>query len=226
MKTRTRSAALTPLHPPKETKRGTAWEPVRNATRKRPGSRALSRKTPGPKSAWWPSFRSSLRPGLERDTQLMPWLIAESVCDEVSRFLGVELPARYAVWIEARAEVSYAKPGHFRKLMRGRGNAPRDWLRVYMRHWLAALLGTERPDLYECLPDTYALGHPLPPPVHPRRRWHNNRKPLHPPRDWDPQRVLEHRRWRWLVKHLPANPDAERPTLPNAVTAANERAGV
>jgi hypothetical protein len=179
--------------------------------------------TPTPKSDWWPKFRQSLRPGLERDTQLMPWLIAESVCTEVSRFLGIELPARYSVWIEARAEVSYARFDHFRKLMRGRGNAPRDWLRAFMRHWLAGLLGVERPDLYECLPDSFGLGHPLPPGVHPRRRWHGNGRPLHAPRGWNPQRVLQHRRWRWLVKRLPARTDAERQTLQNAVTAPDQQ---
>ncbi len=36
---------------------------------------------------------------------------------------------------------------------------------------------------------------------------------------WNPQRILEHRRWRWLAKHLPARTDAERDTLQNAVTA-------
>ena len=152
----------------------------------------------------------------------MPWLIAESVCAEVSGFLGLDLPARYAVWIEARAEVSYARFDHFRKLMRGRGNASREWLRVYMRHWLAGLLGVERPDLYECLPESFAVGHPLPPGVHPRRRWHGNGKPLYAPRDWNPQRILEHRRWRWLAKRLPARTDAERTTLENAVTATDQ----
>ncbi len=78
----------------------------------------------------------------------MPWLIAESVCAEVSRFLGLALPPRYAVWIEARAEVSYTRFVHFRQLMRGRGNAPHDWFRAFMRHWLASLLGVERPDLF------------------------------------------------------------------------------
>jgi hypothetical protein len=144
------------------------------------------------------AVRDTLRPGLERDTTLMPWLIAETVCGEVARFLDVEIPSRYADWIEARAELAYANNRHFRKLMRGRGNAPRDWLYVFMRHWISGLLGEERPDLYECLPDTYALGHPLPPPVVPRRRWRGDGRPLHPPLDWNPARILNHRRWRWL----------------------------
>ncbi len=159
-------------------------------------------KRPGVPPCASPSWRlcvNALRPGLERDTELMPWLTADTVCGEVARFLDVAIPARYSDWLEAKAERCYARHPHFRKLMRGRGNAPRDWLRVFMRHWLAALLGTERPDLYECLPDTYALGHPLPPPVRPRRRWRGGGRPLYPPRDWNPERVLCHRRWRWLL---------------------------
>ena len=151
----------------------------------------------------------------------MPWLMAETVCGEVARFLDVEIPVRYAAWLEARAELTYAKGGHFRKLMRGRGNAPRDWLRVHMRHWLAGLLGTERPDLYECLPDTFALGHSLPPPVRPRRRWHGNGKALHPPRDWNPQRVLEHPRWCWLMRRFPTATQAEQATPPDGVNATD-----
>ena len=222
MKTGTRSAAFTPLQRTNGVKRRTIPVPVRLRSSKRTEVRAPARVRRQPKAPdWWTAFRKTLRPGLERDTHLMPWLVAESVCTEAACFLGVGIPVRYAAWIEARAELTYAKGGHFRKLMRGRGNAPRDWLRVFMRHWLAGLLGVERPDLYECLPDMFALGHPLPPPVHPRRRWHDNGKPLHPPMEWNPQRVLQHRHWRWLVKRLPARTESERQTLPNAVTATD-----
>jgi hypothetical protein len=62
----------------------------------------------------------------------MPWLIADTVCSEVSRFLGVEIPARYSDWLDAKAERCYANHRHFRTLMRGRGNAPRDWLYAFM----------------------------------------------------------------------------------------------
>ncbi len=114
----------------------------------------------------WRRFRLTLRPGLERDTQLMPWLIADTVCGEVARFLGVEIPARYSDRLDAKAERCYARHDHFRKLMRGRGNAPRDWLYAFMRHWLAASLDLERPDLYQCLPEDFILGHRLPPGQH------------------------------------------------------------
>jgi hypothetical protein len=85
--------------------------------------------------------------------------------------------------------------------MRGRGNAPRDWLYAFMRHWLAAWLDLERPDLYQCLPEDFNLGHRLPPGRHPLIRRKGFVPTLLPkPRPWDACRVLEHRRWRWLTR--------------------------
>ena len=71
----------------------------------------------------------------ERDTQLMPWLIADTVCGEVSRFLGVGIPVRYSDWLDAKAERCYARHRHFRKLMRGRGNAPCQGQTAMRRPW-------------------------------------------------------------------------------------------
>jgi hypothetical protein len=163
------------------------------------GSRAFYSLSTAETRRDWRRFRLTLRPGLERDTQLMPWLIADSVCDEVSRFLGVEIPARFSDWLDAKAERCYANHRHFRKLMRGRGDAPCDWLYAFMRHWLAALLDLERPDLYQCLPEGFNLGHRLPRGLHPLIRRKGCVPTLLPkPRLWDARRVLEHRRWAWL----------------------------
>jgi hypothetical protein len=201
MKKLNRRAALTPRQHRKATGRRDSHAAGRIPATKRLGcktsarARRVRRKTP----EWWPAFRASLRPGLERDTQLMPWLIADSVCGEVSGFLGVEIPARYSDWLDAKAERCYARHDHFRKLMRGRGNAPRNWLYAFMRHWLAALLDLERPDLYQCLPEDFNLGHRLPPGLHPlirRKGFVPNLRPK--PRPWDARRVLEHHRWAWL----------------------------
>ena len=86
-----------------------------------------------------------------------------------------------------------------RALLRGRSTAPRDWLYAYMRHWLAAFLDLERPDLYQCLPEDFNLGHPLPPSPQPRiRRKGFAPRPLPEPRPWDARRVLAQRRWAWL----------------------------
>jgi hypothetical protein len=128
----------------------------------------------------------------------LPWAIAESICQEVAVFLGVPLPRRYARWLTAKAEVCFQKNEYFRRHVRGQGNAPRAYLYMNMRHWLAALIGTERRDLWACLPPSFDLGHRLPPGQHPRQ----NRRtsgPLPPPRRWRPELVLTHPRWHWLA---------------------------
>jgi hypothetical protein len=146
-------------------------------------------------------MRASFRPGLERDTDLLPWLIAESVCQEVSRFLEVELPARYAVWLEAKAEICYAGHRRFRKLMRDRGNAPREWLCAFMRHWLGSILQLERPDLCRLLPPGFAYGETLPRETLRAAGTGGRLRPYPPPaRAWDPARVTWHRRWAWLAR--------------------------
>ena len=128
----------------------------------------------------------------------MPWVIAESVCREVSDFLDIQLPSRYAMWLDAKADLCFQKNPRFRRQMRYRGNTPRDLLWRYMRHWLSALLGTERRDLWYCLPPEFDLGHPLPRGEH--GRWNRrNRLPLPPPRRWKPELVLTHRNWQWLA---------------------------
>jgi hypothetical protein len=143
--------------------------------------------------------RLTLRPGLERDTQLMPWLLAETVCAEASQFLDVDLPARYAAWLEAKAELCYSGDRHFSKLMRGRGNAPREWLCAFMRHWLASFLHLERPDLYKRLPISFANGKRLPLDAHPLKNGADSiRGFLFSPRGWEESRVTRHFRWAWL----------------------------
>jgi len=145
------------------------------------------------------AWRLSLPAGMERDTLLMPSAIAESVCAEVSRFLDVPLPARYAIWLEAKAHRCYSAHRHFYKLMQAGGNVARDRLFMFMRHWLASMVHLERPDLSCCLPVTFGDGKRLPPGTHPRinrvvsySRW------LPAPRDWNESQVTRHHRWAWL----------------------------
>jgi len=103
----------------------------------------------------------SLPAGIERDTLLWPEVIAETVCAEVSRFLNVEMPAAYAGQMAAKAERCYAGNSHFRKLMRGRGNAPRAWLYAFMRHWLCGIFHRTHPQWLRRLPLDYCLGKPI-----------------------------------------------------------------
>jgi hypothetical protein len=135
---------------------------------------------------------------------MVPLWIAESVCAEAARFLGEDLPARYAEWLAARAERCYRGIAHFRRSMQARGTGGRDNLRMFMRHWLASLLLLERPDLYRALPPAFDLGLPLPPGTRPRVN-HRSSLPLPKALAWNPDRVLQHRHWRFLAAPSPAS---------------------
>ena len=111
--------------------------------------------------AWQREFLAALRPGIERQTELMPWVIADSVLGEASRWLGTDLPPEWADWLDARAERCFARRGQFRRLISARGNcgnAGRDNVYRFMRHWLASRLARARPALYRRLPPSYSFG--------------------------------------------------------------------
>ena len=122
-------------------------------------TRAHRRK---PRPAWQREFLAELRPGIERKTQLMPWLIADSVLGEACCWLNTELPPEWADWLDARAERCFARRRQFHRLISAR-NAGRDNLCKFMRHWLASRLARERPELFRRLPFTYSLGVELDP---------------------------------------------------------------
>ncbi len=103
----------------------------------------------------------SLRPGIERDTLLMPWLIADSVIHEASCFLDVQLPVEWSDWLDQRAERCYARNQQFRQFVRRKENSGRNCLYRFFRHWLAGKLQKERLSLFQRLPRTYLLGAPL-----------------------------------------------------------------
>jgi hypothetical protein len=103
-------------------------------------------------------WKESLRPGIERDTELMPWLIADSVLQEAGWYLGVDLPAEWSDWLDGRAERVYVRHAHFRSMIRGRGNSGRDVLYRFFRHWLAGRLKRERYSLFQRLPVEFGLG--------------------------------------------------------------------
>ena len=136
-----------------------ASRPKKSPSSKKP--RAAVRK---PRPAWTRELLAALRPGIERATHLMPWLIADSVLGEAARFLDTDLPPEWADWLDARAERVFARRGQFHRLISSNasgGNAGRDQLYNFMRHWLASRLARERPELYRRLPWSYSLGRPL-----------------------------------------------------------------
>lgn len=124
----------------------------------------------------------------------MAELTADAICWEVSLFLRVPLPRdRYVRWLAAKAELCFQGNEAFRRKMMD--NRCREWLRVFIRHWLYSLLRCERPDLHADLPESFALGHPLPQ-DRPRPKVYRR---TNAKQSWHPERVLAHPRWRFLV---------------------------
>ena len=108
------------------------------------------------------AWRASLPTALERDTLLMPDAIAESVVQEVERFLEARLPDDFAERLAAKTHYLYPRHRHFHKVLNRPGNRGRNNLYVYMRHWTAGWLKREHSTLYKKLPWSFGQGWPLP----------------------------------------------------------------
>ena len=107
------------------------------------------------------AWRSSLPTALERDTLLMPEVVAENVVQEAERFLKTKLPATFAERLAAKAHYLYPRHKHFHKGMNHPGNRGRENLYMSMRHWTAGGLKRDRYALYKKLPWAYALDRAL-----------------------------------------------------------------
>ena len=99
---------------------------------------------------------------LERDTLLTPEWVAESVVQEVERFLKADLPENFAERLAAKAYHLYPRHKHFHKGMNRPGNRGRENLYMFMRHWTAGWLKRERNPLHKKLPWSFANGQRLP----------------------------------------------------------------
>ena len=101
-------------------------------------------------------------PSIEEATEIVPLWVAESIVNEADAWLRTALPPEWPATFAAKAERCFAGHRQFYRLLSARGangNAGRDNLRRFMRHWLASRLARERPALYRRLPAGYALGH-------------------------------------------------------------------
>lgn len=115
---------------------------------------------------WVP--RRCRRLWIERDTRIVPGDLADAVCGEVSRWLGVALPRSWKVRLAVKADVVYYHNRQFRQGVRRNGRAGRRYLQAFMRHWLAGMLHRRRPDWYERLPSDFCRGADLPEALLPR----------------------------------------------------------
>jgi len=102
---------------------------------------------------------------IELDTPLVPQAAAQAVLEEASGWLGEELPRAWIGVLTEMANSVYAHNTQFRRIIRRSGEAGRDGLWTFMRHWMAGLLYHHQPHLYARLPSSYQVGHPLPPPL-------------------------------------------------------------
>ena len=109
--------------------------------------------------------RTARRPQLEVETPLLALAAAHSVVDEAAALIGRPLPPRLAARLAHRARRVYAHSDSFRRKVRANGDRGRDWLHVFLRHWLAALLSEEYSALYARLPAAFANGAALPAPA-------------------------------------------------------------
>ena len=108
------------------------------------------------------ALRASLPTQLERDTLLTPLWVAETVVQEVERFLKAELPPHWARRLAARAHYLYQRNQHFHKGLNRPGNRGRENLLMFLRHWTAGWLRRERPTLHKKLPWSFGNGQRLP----------------------------------------------------------------
>src|ERR1035438_5356478 len=99
---------------------------------------------------------------IEVDTPIVPRAVAVSVWAETCAWLDEELPREWIRRLAVRADVIYFHNTRFRRKIRGQGNAGRDWLWMFTRHWLAAMIRSRNPQLYARLPASYSTGCDLP----------------------------------------------------------------
>jgi hypothetical protein len=108
------------------------------------------------------AWRDSLPTQLERDTLLTPEWVAETVVQEVERFLNAHPPEDFAERLAAKTYHLYPRHKHFHKGLNRPGKGGLETLLMFMRHWTAGWLKRERPALYKKLPWSYGQGHRLP----------------------------------------------------------------
>jgi hypothetical protein len=100
---------------------------------------------------------------IEEDTPIVPEIVAGAVVDEAARLApdhAAELLSRRAELAAAlveKASATYrANPNSvWSRSIRGGGNRGRDTLYAFMRHWLAADLKRNSPDVFSALPRNY-----------------------------------------------------------------------
>jgi hypothetical protein len=102
------------------------------------------------------------QPRIEECTPIVPRAIAEAVCEEAGVWIQTPLPRGWVRELTAHASTVYAHNQRFARRIRAGGDRGRDYLWMFMRHWLAALLKDRHPQQFSRLPASYSAGADLP----------------------------------------------------------------
>src|ERR1039458_824879 len=124
----------------------------------------------------------------ERATSYCPLYLAWRILDEARDYFRTPIPEAFADKLARRAEAVFARhPFWARKAAPRAGSfkasnfaeasmdrspragsrqfqsqRQREFILMFMRHWLAGVLARERPALFRDLPEAFKVGHPLP----------------------------------------------------------------
>ena len=91
--------------------------------------------------------------------------------DEARDYFRTPIPEAFADKLARRAEAVFAHQPFWARKASPRAGArqqfeyrrQREFILMSMRHWLAGVLARERPALFRALPESFKIGHPLPP---------------------------------------------------------------
>ena len=106
----------------------------------------------------------------ERATSYCPLYLAWRILDEARNYFRTEIPESYARKLARRAEAVFAKHASWARKASPRAGArqqfecrrQREFILMYMRHWLAGVLARERLALFRALPESFKIGLELP----------------------------------------------------------------
>jgi len=95
---------------------------------------------------------------IEEGASLVPEIVAESVIEEVERFLDTGIPHREMTvqGLSMQARATYKANAAWRTKINDRWG--RERLYAFMRHWLASDLKKTAPAIYAKLPSSFSRG--------------------------------------------------------------------
>jgi hypothetical protein len=96
----------------------------------------------------------------ERQTGCCPLILATIMLNQLKNYFWAELPEDLADEVAAKAEIVFAGNARWRQKFQGRHG--REYLEMFMRHWLASALFKRKSPLFRQLPEDFKVGRPLP----------------------------------------------------------------